>query len=51
MTHSRRTATIIIHREGELESKSLRLPIWLLRASPRDNRELIKVLDELSGLS
>jgi murein DD-endopeptidase MepM/ murein hydrolase activator NlpD len=33
MTHSRRTATIIIHREGELESKSLRLPIWLLRAS------------------
>ncbi|UCG86254.1 MAG: M23 family metallopeptidase [Gemmatimonadota bacterium] len=31
MTNHRRTATIIVHKEGELESRSLRLPIWLLR--------------------
>jgi murein DD-endopeptidase MepM/ murein hydrolase activator NlpD len=31
MTPHRRTATIIIHKEGELDSRSLRLPLWLLR--------------------
>ena len=29
----RRTATIIVHKEGELESKSIRVPLWLLRFS------------------
>jgi murein DD-endopeptidase MepM/ murein hydrolase activator NlpD len=32
MTGKRRSATIIVHKEGELDSKSLRLPLWLLRA-------------------
>ena len=33
MTDRRRTATIIIHKEGELESKSIRVPLWFLRFS------------------
>ena len=33
MTDKRRTATIIVHKEGELESKSIRVPLWLLRFS------------------
>jgi murein DD-endopeptidase MepM/ murein hydrolase activator NlpD len=32
MTSKRRTATIIIHKDGDLSSRSLRLPLWLLRA-------------------
>lgn len=33
MTSKRRTATIIIHKDGDLSSRSIRLPLWLLRAS------------------
>ncbi len=33
MNRKRRTATIILHKEGELESKSLRVPLWFLRLS------------------
>ncbi len=33
MTPKRRTATIIIHKDGELSSRSIRVPLWLLRVS------------------
>lgn len=33
MTSKRRTATIIIHKDGDLSSRSIRVPLWLLRAS------------------
>jgi murein DD-endopeptidase MepM/ murein hydrolase activator NlpD len=33
MTGKRRSATFILHKEGELDSKSLRVPLWLLRAA------------------
>jgi murein DD-endopeptidase MepM/ murein hydrolase activator NlpD len=31
MSSHRRTATIIIHKEGDLDSRSWRVPLWLLR--------------------
>jgi murein DD-endopeptidase MepM/ murein hydrolase activator NlpD len=31
MTNSRRFVTIMVHRDGALESRSLRLPIWVFR--------------------